>query len=111
MIKDVQKQNFNEEYTTLEPEREKHYIGLCATCKNGPTCMFLNGVSRQILHCEEYEISDEDTAAQQDKAQENPAHAVEPKNKARGLCATCENFETCSYNKPEGGVWHCEDYA
>jgi hypothetical protein len=27
-----------------------------------------------------------------------------------GLCSTCENSETCTFQKPEGGVWHCEEY-
>ena len=28
----------------------------------------------------------------------------------KGLCQTCEYRETCTYPKPEGGVWHCEEY-
>jgi hypothetical protein len=31
-------------------------------------------------------------------------------NKYTGLCSTCENSETCTFQKPEGGVWHCEEY-
>ncbi len=29
---------------------------------------------------------------------------------ARGLCSNCENSGSCNYPKPEGGVWHCEEY-
>ena len=28
----------------------------------------------------------------------------------RGLCCTCEDCRVCKYPKPEGGVWHCEEY-
>jgi hypothetical protein len=28
----------------------------------------------------------------------------------KGLCMNCANRETCLYPKPEGGVWHCEEY-
>ena len=27
-----------------------------------------------------------------------------------GLCSHCENREFCTYPKPEGGVWHCDEY-
>lgn len=28
----------------------------------------------------------------------------------KGLCINCENRNTCKYIKPNGGVWHCEEY-
>jgi len=28
----------------------------------------------------------------------------------KGLCINCENRSTCKYIKPNGGVWHCEEY-
>lgn len=28
----------------------------------------------------------------------------------RGLCVNCENRHTCEFVKPNGGVWHCEEY-
>ncbi|MCK4679076.1 MAG: NAD(P)H-dependent oxidoreductase subunit E [Bacteroidales bacterium] len=27
-----------------------------------------------------------------------------------GICVNCENRHTCSFIKPEGGVWYCEEY-
>jgi len=32
-------------------------------------------------------------------------------SKYSGLCMNCEHRRTCTYPKPEGGIWHCEDYA
>ena len=28
----------------------------------------------------------------------------------RGLCSNCEERRSCAFPKPEGGVWHCEEY-
>jgi hypothetical protein len=28
----------------------------------------------------------------------------------KGLCAHCDKRETCTLPKPEGGVWHCDEY-
>ena len=28
----------------------------------------------------------------------------------KGLCKNCKKNETCQLPKPEGGIWHCEDY-
>jgi hypothetical protein len=28
----------------------------------------------------------------------------------KGLCINCENRHTCEFIKPNGGVWHCEEY-
>jgi hypothetical protein len=28
----------------------------------------------------------------------------------RGLCINCDVRETCTFPKPEGGVWFCEEY-
>ena len=28
----------------------------------------------------------------------------------KGLCSTCEIRETCSFPKPEWGVWQCDEY-
>ena len=30
--------------------------------------------------------------------------------RVRGLCATCIHQATCTFPKPLGGVWHCEEY-
>jgi len=28
----------------------------------------------------------------------------------KGLCINCENRHTCEFTKPNGGIWHCEEY-
>lgn len=29
----------------------------------------------------------------------------------KGLCVNCANREVCRHPKPEGGVWHCEEFV
>jgi len=29
---------------------------------------------------------------------------------AAGLCRNCARLSTCTYPRPEGGVWHCNEY-
>ena len=40
----------------------------------------------------------------------NPNRPRRSKGEHKGLCVNCANRETCLYPKPEGGVWHCEEY-
>jgi (2Fe-2S) ferredoxin len=28
----------------------------------------------------------------------------------KGICINCENRHTCKFIRPDGGVWHCEEY-
>jgi hypothetical protein len=40
-----------------------------------------------------------------------PLVSEESEEELRGLCINCANRKHCLYRKPEGGVWHCEEYA
>jgi len=64
------------------------------------------------MFCEEFE-----GATLTPKKPALPRSAQEPATresghtgKLRGLCRTCERRDTCTYPKPEGGVWHCEEF-
>jgi hypothetical protein len=87
--------------------------GLCGTCRNAPTCMYLRNSSKPILHCEEFEEfpCDADNNPMEAKmslvrSEGNP----QEKSKYFGLCANCKHRDTCTFPKPQGGVWHCEEY-
>lgn len=32
-------------------------------------------------------------------------------DRIKGLCTNCELRLVCAFPIPEGGVWHCEEYA
>lgn len=36
--------------------------------------------------------------------------AVDQPRIHQGLCVNCDVRETCTFSKPEGGVWYCEEY-
>jgi len=89
--------------------------GLCATCKNASTCMYLRGASKPILHCEEFEPfpprpGTNPAEAKMSKLTSKPENTPQAKPKHLGLCANCKHRETCKFPKPTGGVWHCEEY-
>ncbi len=87
--------------------------GLCLSCMH-QGCIYQKDSDRSVWQCEEY------------GGYENPSRIVTRKhirslvqkqvsvnndsNHYKGLCVTCAYRETCTYQKPEGGVWHCEEY-
>jgi hypothetical protein len=111
----------------MEPEKESgmrkispnpEYLlksGLCGTCRNASTCMYLRSSSKPILHCEEYEEpppppGKKPMEATMSMLTNNPVNYSQEKSKYFGLCANCKHRETCKFPKPQGGVWHCEEY-
>ena len=91
------------------------YAGLCSSCVHAPYCTFLRFADQPVIHCEEWSG---DTAAWE--TLETPemytpppwigAPLPSPQALPKGLCATCEEYSACAFAKPEGGVWHCEEY-
>ncbi len=92
------------------------YSGICSTCKNAATCVYLAGARQPVLQCEEFESCEVSPTGKTPKAfpPKGPAPASQADGRASvelmGLCVDCENRHTCTFYKPEGGVWHCEEY-
>jgi len=90
--------------------------GLCMTCNNAPTC-FHRARRGPALFCELFDgyappagrITSERAAPPADSSAARRA-AEEEVSKYAGLCMNCEHRRTCTHPKPEGGVWHCENY-
>jgi hypothetical protein len=80
--------------------------GLCAVCLHAADCALRRMVEGPVYHCEEF--------AGRTAPAPHPAAAAEPRRPGlgeyRGLCRTCSRRADCAYPKPEGGVWHCEEY-
>jgi hypothetical protein len=96
--------------------KKEKYRGLCSTCKNAPMCMYRRGSKQPVLQCEEFEgyapLSVRTTGRNISPASLENGSSIQGKDsgKYKGLCRNCENRETCTYPKPEGGVWHCNEY-
>ncbi len=88
--------------------------GLCVTCSHAQRCTTIQGKKNmQVMYCElfdDYERPRPKIAA----AAPNPSnlsHDNDPARKQlRGLCVTCSHLAYCTFTKPQGGVWHCEEY-
>jgi len=95
-------------------KRYKKYPGLCSTCKHAPFCTFPRDSQKPVLNCEEFEVDTDPLVNNVDN--DHPVETVSAnpgKNKLKkftGLCSNCDNRMNCSFKKPEGGIWHCEEY-
>ncbi len=97
--------------------KKPEYGGLCSTCNNASTCIYPRDSNRPVLQCEEfdgYAVPSERTTVSAILAKTRPQvqSGAEEKDlvKYKGLCMNCENRKTCTFPKPEEGVWHCEEY-
>ena len=89
------------------------YFGLCMNCKNASSCTFPRDPARQSFYCEEFEI-DTITSTLSLKKEQSLARGTDTNDKDSmkfiGLCSDCEGRRKCTFPKPEGGVWRCEEY-
>ena len=91
-------------------------LGLCSTCNNAPTC-FYRARRGPALFCELFDgyappaelITSKRAPPPADSSAASRAVAEET-SKYTGLCVNCEHRQTCTHPKPDGGVWHCENY-
>ncbi len=86
--------------------------GLCGTCEHAALCMYLGDAEHPVLECEEFthhRASATRTAARRMNLAAAPRAEVRLPL-ASGLCFDCENRAECVFEKPEGGVWQCEEY-
>jgi len=97
------------------PAVEENF-GLCSTCNNAAGCYY-RARRGPALFCELFDgyappaerITSERASPPTDSSSARRA-AEEEVFKYSGLCVNCEHRRTCTHPKPEGGVWHCENY-
>lgn len=102
------------------------YHGLCSTCSRWATCTYPIPKDRPVLFCEEFEglcnnmmapgnpVATSVWKPNPEAVRAKPAPQAEPPeqpSRFKGLCRTCGNRETCTFPKPAGGVWHCEEFV
>ena len=97
-------------------EEKKEPSGLCSCCRFAEHCTYPKDPSQPILQCDEFEGLGPPPPALGDRKNlqgivDEPLSSSEKDFKEfKGLCTICENRPTCTFPKPEGGVWHCEEY-
>jgi len=95
-------------------ENNMEYLSLCSSCKNAGDCIFQKDLQKPTLYCEEFEIDTGPSVKTAGKEMPSQTTSVDAEQKDSGkfigLCSNCDNRRTCAFPKPEGGVWHCEEY-
>lgn len=90
-------------------KKEAKTYNLCSICAGASTCTYPKNSGKPVLFCAEFKEYPSLT-----RKIDTGTKAVKRSNKYtkgyKGLCVNCENRETCVFPKPEGGVWHCEEY-
>jgi hypothetical protein len=94
------------------------YNDLCMTCNSIAICTTRKNKQQPTWFCEEFDdyvtVSEQELPATAFQPVQPPARVRTIGNtsiQAKGLCENCESFAVCQYVKPDGGVWHCEEYC
>ena len=88
--------------------KTKH-SGICSQCRYADECTYQKDPERPVIQCAEFEPCEPPPVRRVVKAP-SPRRPPLDFDRFKGLCVDCEERETCTYPKPEGGVWHCEEY-
>jgi hypothetical protein len=95
-------------------ENNMKYLGLCSTCKSASSCTHPRDPDKPVFYCEEFEVEKPTPIRTARKEGQQAAESSVTKDTDAaefiGLCSNCDNRKTCTFLKPEGGVWHCEEY-
>jgi len=90
--------------------------GLCSTCTNASGCAYLQRAKSLVLQCEEFEDYQPPRRSAGIPGTRPASPPLGPDagegdaSDYRGLCSDCEDRRTCTFPRPEGGVWRCEEY-
>ena len=98
------------QYTSGRRDDSRPYRDLCSTCNHAEACGGRSTPERPILFCEEFDTSVPVPAAEPARAESTRSGKRQIASKRPGLCMNCDNAETCTTPKPEGGIWHCQEY-
>ena len=83
---------------------------LCSTCDHAETCGHCGDRERPIFFCELFEATVSPKPAGPARSRPEAAAAPPPAVDLKGLCSNCEERPSCTIPKPQGGIWHCEEY-
>jgi hypothetical protein len=94
-----------------ERANREWFPGLCTTCVNELDCTFPRSLERPLLRCEEFVgAADVRPSVTVPDPQPNTLFAVANREWFPGLCMTCEKLPVCTFPKPEGGVFNCDEF-
>ena len=81
---------------------------ICSTCLHSGHCQFQRDSRKPIYDCNEFELPiPEQDGVVLDSTVEKAGGTI---GRMVGLCANCENRNTCMSADTVTGIWYCEDY-
>ena len=93
---------------TQDPSASRPHRDLCSTCSHAEACGDRSTPQSPIFFCELFEVFAPPPAPAAAAARESVA--PQDAGEYKGLCVNCDSRDTCTLPKPEGGIWHCEEY-
>ncbi|GAH40332.1 unnamed protein product [marine sediment metagenome] len=90
-------------------DNEKKFKGLCVNCDHRETCTFTKPEGG-VLYCNEHECGTNEIKGQAPPQPKSQTIPKKDEKKFKGLCVNCDQRETCTFTKPEGGVLSCREY-
>lgn len=105
----IDKETTQESVAEKKPKKRdiSNVPDLCMTCNNARNCMYRLNKPDPVVECEEFDGYALPPSA---VVTAEPELKIVPDTRFKGLCVNCNKRETCTFPKPEAGVWHCEDY-
>ncbi len=99
--------------STPETDKATHrtHPGLCSVCRHGAECTYPKSRELPVWQCEEFEGIGPVTRPLEEGPPSDPQPDSRPVDEQyAGLCQTCVNRMVCTFPRPIGGVWHCEEF-
>lgn len=90
-------------------KKSNGHRALCSACGNMDRCEYVEAFGPARAYCDG--IEEILTSLNVDLAQLAAKPGKHEPATYKGLCSNCDNREECVFPKPEGGVWHCEEYC
>lgn len=93
--------------------KARPFVDICSTCNHVQDCVNLQKNDRPVWFCEQFDNHVPIEEQPFDVADFQPCQSpVEDEHRQfQGLCINCENRHNCNLAKPNGGVWHCQEYC
>ena len=90
----------------------KEQQGICSTCNHLDGCSYRSRWKGPVMHCEEFDdwVPSVARVVSPRETEVAASNLGDKEDVSVGLCVNCEHRLTCTFPKPDGGVWHCEEW-
>jgi hypothetical protein len=88
-------------------------VGLCVTCRHAMGCTLPGSLDGPVNACEEFDVLAPFRSRLGEPAVPDETNSPKARRLGHlheGLCMDCRGRESCTFPKPDGGIWHCEEY-